>query len=190
MTDRNLLLTWQSTAKLAAVMDSQPWFPTAAYRQACHPLCHVPTSLHTQLPGCLCLSLSHQNTVPDICQHHTQLLCRHGFAARYLIEQGADPFIQDRTFHRSAIHYAAAQGKADALRRLLDDNLRIHTEEGFVPLKAARIQDVSGNCRYCPADAPIPPSPRQNPLPPPATPCQHADLPCVSRLGRCCCALP
>ncbi|KAL3130587.1 hypothetical protein ABBQ38_008392 [Trebouxia sp. C0009 RCD-2024] len=72
----------------------------------------------------------------------------HGFAARYLIEQGADPFIQDKTFHRSAIHYAAARGKADALRRLLDDNLRIHTEEGFVPLKAARVQDVSGTCRY------------------------------------------
>ena len=74
--------------------------------------------------------------------------CRHGFAARYLIEQGADPFVQDRAQHRSAIHYAAAKGKADSLRRLLDDNLRIHTEEGFVALRDARIQDVSGNCRY------------------------------------------
>ena len=86
---------------------------------------------------------------PLQCIVHSQpsLHCRHGFAARYLIEQGADPFIQDRTYHRSAIHYAAAKGKADALRRLLDDSLRIHTDEGYVPLKAARIQDVSGNCR-------------------------------------------
>lgn len=82
-------------------------------------------------------------------QQHMHLFCRHGFAARYLIEQGADPFVQDKTFHRSAIHYAAARGKIDVLRRLMDDNLQIHTEEGFVPLKAARIQDVSGHCRYC-----------------------------------------
>lgn len=75
------------------------------------------------------------------------LYCRHGFAARYLIEQGADPFLQDRAQHRSAIHYAAAKGKAESLRRLLDDNLRIHTEQGFVALKDARVQDVSGNCR-------------------------------------------
>ncbi|KAL0049662.1 hypothetical protein WJX82_007154 [Trebouxia sp. C0006] len=72
----------------------------------------------------------------------------HGFAARYLIEQGADPFVQDRSQHRSAIHYAAAKGKAEPLKRLLDDSLRIHTEEGLVSLKNARVQDVSGNCRY------------------------------------------
>ena len=86
--------------------------------------------------------------VLDICPTQWQgLLCSHGFAARFLIEQGADPFTQDKIHHRSAIHYAAAKGKADALRRLLDDNLRIHTDEGFLALKAARIQDVSGNCR-------------------------------------------
>ena len=74
------------------------------------------------------------------------LCCRHGFAARYLIEQGADPFVQDR-LNRSAIHLAAMKGRTDSLRRLLDDNMRIHTQEGFVPLKMARIEDVSGNCR-------------------------------------------
>lgn len=80
-------------------------------------------------------------------QQHMHVFCRHGFAARYLIEQGANPFVQDKTFHRSAIHYAAAKGKIDVLRRLMDDNLQVHTEEGYVPLKAARIQDVSGHCR-------------------------------------------
>ena len=84
-------------------------------------------------------------------------MCRHAFCAEYLIEQGADPFIQDRGQHRSAIHYAAAKGKAGALRKLLSDHLCIHTDEGFVPLKSARIQDVSGNCRYtyCSMTAPL-----------------------------------
>ena len=78
---------------------------------------------------------------------HVFCACRHGFAARFLIEQGADPFVQDKVQHRSAIHYAAAKGRVDSLRRLLDDQLRIHTEEGYISLKNARIQDVSGNCR-------------------------------------------
>ena len=73
---------------------------------------------------------------------------RHGFCAEYLIEQLSDPFTQDRAQQRSAMHYAAAKGKAGALRKLLSDHLCIHTDEGFVPLKSARIQDVSGNCRY------------------------------------------
>ena len=77
--------------------------------------------------------------------------CRHGFCAEYLIEQGADPFVQDRSHNRSAIHYAAAKGKSGSLKRLLSEHMCIHTDEGFVPLKDARIQDVSGNCRYaCP----------------------------------------
>lgn len=96
--------------------------------------------------------MAHKSDFQGTVKHHTCPFCRHGFAARYLIEQGADPFVQDKTYHRSAIHYAASKGKVDALRRLLDDNLQIHTEEGYVPLKAARIQDVSGNCRYCSAD--------------------------------------
>ena len=74
--------------------------------------------------------------------------CRHGFCAQYLIEQGADPFTQDRAHHRSAIHYAASKGKNTALKLLLSDHMCIHTDEGFLPLKDARIQDVSGNCRY------------------------------------------
>ena len=106
---------------------------------------------------CSCIQLSNTPLATKSCgSHHLSkttfnLFCRHGFAARYLIEQGADPFVQDKTYQRSAIHYAAARGKVDALRRLVDDNLCIHTEDGFVPLKSARIQDVSGNCRYCQA---------------------------------------
>lgn len=101
------------------------------------------------LPAFARLTLQLANLALDFWPTQQQCsLCRHGFAARFLIEQGADPFIQDRIHHRSAIHYAAAKGKADALRRLLDDNLQIHTDEGFLALKAARVQDVSGNCRW------------------------------------------
>lgn len=96
---------------------------------------------------------SSQSWVHSVCSFtHVLLMAsvvvRHGFCAQYLIEQGADPFTQDRVQHRSAIHYAAAKGKTGALQKLLSDHLCIHTDEGFVPLKNARIQDVSGNCRY------------------------------------------
>ena len=74
-------------------------------------------------------------------------LCRHGFCAHYLVGQGADPFISDRSLKRSALHYAAANGRADALARLLAEDTKIYTEDGYQSLKRARIQDVSGNCR-------------------------------------------
>ena len=75
-------------------------------------------------------------------------LCRHGFCAHYLVRQGADPFISDRSLKRSALHYAAANGRADALARLLAEDTKIYTEDGYQSLKRARIQDVSGNCRW------------------------------------------
>ncbi len=75
-------------------------------------------------------------------------LCRHGYCAHYLVQQGADPFISDRSLKRSALHYAAANGRADALTRLLAEDTKIYTEDGYQSLKRARIQDVSGNCRW------------------------------------------
>ncbi len=65
----------------------------------------------------------------------------------YLLDAGADVFAIDRLQRRSAIHYAAANGRANILRRLLDDSNKVHTEEGFMPLKNVHVHDMSGYCK-------------------------------------------
>ena len=68
--------------------------------------------------------------------------------ATYLLENGADMFAIDKHLRRSAIHYAAASNKAAVLKRLLDENTKVHTDEGLQPLRDVRVHDMSGQCRY------------------------------------------
>ena len=81
----------------------------------------------------------------------SHLVCRHAYCARYLIEQGADPFIQDRS-HRMALHHAAANGRSAVLKVLLSDSLKIQTANGAVCLKDARRQSLESNCRCVDSD--------------------------------------
>ena len=74
--------------------------------------------------------------------------CRHVDCATYLLENGADVFAIDKQLRRSAIHYAAASNKAVVLKRLLDENTKVHTDEGLQPLRDVRVHDMSGQCRY------------------------------------------
>jgi len=64
-------------------------------------------------------------------------LRRHAFCAKYLIEQGADPFKQDKS-HRMALHHAAANGAVAVLKMMLNDSLKIQAPSGLVSLKDAR----------------------------------------------------
>ena len=74
--------------------------------------------------------------------------CRHVDCATYLLENGADIFAIDKHLRRSAVHYAAAGNKATVLKRLLDENTKVHTDEGLQPLRDVRVHDMSGQCRY------------------------------------------
>jgi ankyrin repeat protein len=74
--------------------------------------------------------------------------CRHADCAAYLLEQGADAFAVDKAHRRSAIHYAVLGPQPDALRMLLSDDAKIHTEDGRMPLRDVRVHDMSGQCRW------------------------------------------
>lgn len=64
-----------------------------------------------------------------------------------LLRNGADPFLVDKAQLRTALHYSAAFGHADALAMLLSDSTRVVTEDGRVALRLAKIRDMSGVCR-------------------------------------------
>ena len=64
-----------------------------------------------------------------------------------LLRHEADPFLVDRAQLRTAIHYAASFGHAAALRLLLADSTRVDTEQGRMPLRLAKVCDMSGACR-------------------------------------------
>ncbi len=74
-------------------------------------------------------------------------LRRHAFCAKYLIEQGADPFKQDKSY-RMALHHAAANGAVAVLKMMLSDSLKIQAPSGLVSLKDARKLNLVTNCRY------------------------------------------
>ena len=76
--------------------------------------------------------------------------CRHADCAAYLLEQGADAFAVDKAHRRSAIHYAVLGPRPDALRMLVSDDAKIHTEDGRMPLRDVRVHDMSGQCRWRP----------------------------------------
>jgi hypothetical protein len=76
--------------------------------------------------------------------------CRHTDCAAYLLEQGADAFAVDKAHRRSAIHYAVLGPQPDALRMLVSDDAKIHTEDGRMPLRDVRVHDMSGQCRWRP----------------------------------------
>lgn len=83
---------------------------------------------------------------------------------RYLLAEDADPFLVDRAHLRTALHSAAAYGHAGVLRVLLRDDLTVSAGGQRLPLRSARVRDMSGICRSCSAStqARSPPS-----LPPP-----------------------
>ena len=85
--------------------------------------------------------------------------CRHVSCVNYLLESGCDVFAVDRAQRRSAIHYAAANGRAGVLRKLLADSTIVHTEEGMQPLKHVRVHDMSGQCRCVAACPSLPAQP-------------------------------
>lgn len=81
------------------------------------------------------------------------LLCRHVECAVYLLEHGADVFAIDKHLRRNCLHYAASSNRANVLRRLLDENTQVQTEEGLQSLRHLRVHDVSGQCRFIDARA-------------------------------------
>ena len=54
----------------------------------------------------------------------------------------------DKAHRRSAIHYAVLGPQPDALRMLVSDDAKIHTEDGRMPLRDVRVHDMSGQCRW------------------------------------------
>jgi hypothetical protein len=74
---------------------------------------------------------------------------RHVSCVKFLLNNGAEPFLVDKPQRRSAIHYAANGGQVGVLRALLSDTQLMHTEDGVLPLKNVRVHDMSGQCR-CP----------------------------------------
>lgn len=77
----------------------------------------------------------------------TGLPCRHAFCARYLLEQGADIFARDKTY-RLALHLAAASGRHHVMKVLLDDSMKVTTDDGLVVLRNVRRHGISSNCRW------------------------------------------
>ena len=74
---------------------------------------------------------------------------RHEECVRYLLAEDADPFLVDRAHLRTALHSAAAYGHAGVLRVLLRDDLTVSAGGQRLPLRSARVRDMSGICRFC-----------------------------------------
>lgn len=72
---------------------------------------------------------------------------------KFLLDNFADPFALDKVTHRNALVYAAAAGRTEVVKRLLDDTCKMHTEEGPVPLRNAIVHDDLGNARCGPSGA-------------------------------------
>ena len=100
-------------------------------------------SKYTSNPTCIS-SLSIEKPLMKV------VSCRHADCAAYLLEQGADAFAVDKAHRRSAIHYAVLGPRPDALRMLVSDDAKIHTEDSRMPLRDVRVHDMSGQCRWRP----------------------------------------
>jgi ankyrin repeat protein len=72
---------------------------------------------------------------------------RHTACVRFLLDNFADPFAVDKTSHRNALIYAAAAGRAEVVKRLMDAGCKVMTEEGPVLLRNAIVHDDLGNVR-------------------------------------------
>lgn len=73
---------------------------------------------------------------------------------KFLLDNFADPFALDKATRRNALVYAAAAGRTEVVKRLLDDDCKVQTEEGPVLLRNAIVHDDLGNVRCVPAGAP------------------------------------
>eukprot|EP00884_Botryococcus_braunii_P018429 jgi/Botrbrau1/526/Bobra.0010s0001.1 len=75
-------------------------------------------------------------------------LMGHAACVRFLLDNFADPFALDKATRRNALIYAAAAGRTEVVKRLLDEGCKVMTEEGPVPLRNAIVHDELGNARY------------------------------------------
>lgn len=80
-------------------------------------------------------------------QYHP-LLHRHAPVVRYLLQQGADPFVQDKPRGYYCLHIAAYHGHVDVLHVLLDPATRVERNGRRIPLSAAKVQYTGGTCRF------------------------------------------
>ncbi|KAK9834186.1 hypothetical protein WJX81_006554 [Elliptochloris bilobata] len=104
--------------------------------------------------GALSWSRFLKDHVINACNAHGQtpliLACEQGRAecVAYLLSLGADALAVDDAQRRNALHHASAGSHVAALKALLSDATRMHTEEGSLPLRNVRVLDMSGQCRY------------------------------------------
>lgn len=66
------------------------------------------------------------------------LSCRYHNCAAYLLEQGADPLVQDAEW-RTALHHAVGNGKAQIVRELLHESTQVEGKQGRQALKNVQV---------------------------------------------------
>lgn len=64
----------------------------------------------------------------------------------FLLSQGANPLVRDGQ-HRSALHHAVENGKAQIVRLLLDSDMEMQMLDGIHVLKNVQLDDASGPAR-------------------------------------------
>lgn len=68
--------------------------------------------------------------------------------ARYLLQRGADPFVQDKARGYNCLQLAAYHGHVHVLRVLLDPATRVDRNGRSVALSTAKVQYTGGTCRF------------------------------------------